>query len=323
MTIVAGQVNIDDVLSGETSGVIRQTAPGMVDFATTPFVGKEIMPIFGYVDDQATSRVGVSKAAAGLDADILQSTNEKAVTNTITAGLAKVEHIARLWAESFERLGAIFVKLCRRHLDRKKQFHFTGQNYSVDPRAWELDYTIKACSGLGRGDGSQRLQQLAFVISKQEQAIQMAGPNNPVCTVQQYVNALRDYAVLSGATRSPGRYFNDPMVAQQMPVQPPGQQGQQGDQSAAAAAQLSQAEIAKAQIAQRTKLFEILAKDDLERDRMELEIFGKIVVELIKSGAQFRMDQLRNEWQAVMERERASQQMLQQLMAPQPPQGMM
>ena len=77
--IVEGQANMEDVLNTEVGAVIRMRAPGMVQPFTTPFVGQAAFPMLDYLDDIKQTRTGISIAAAGLDADALQSTTKAAV----------------------------------------------------------------------------------------------------------------------------------------------------------------------------------------------------------------------------------------------------
>jgi hypothetical protein len=89
--IVEGQCNIDDVLNNEVGAVIRMRAPGMVQPFNVPFVGQQAFPMLDYLDDVKQNRTGISKAAAGLDADALQSTTKAAVTATVNAAHQHIE----------------------------------------------------------------------------------------------------------------------------------------------------------------------------------------------------------------------------------------
>lgn len=318
-TIVEGRVNISDVLSGEIGAVIRQKEPGMVDHHITPFVGKDVLPVLGFIGEMRDSRVGASRASQGLDPDQLQSTTKEAVTASVTAAQAQVEMIARLFAAGgMTRLAKLYLKLSRKHSNKERMLKLTGGYTPVDPRTWASGMDVVVCTGLGRGTDQDRTAQLALIAQKQEQAIQVGGPDNPVCNIGQYVNTLRKMAELAGFPNV-NDFYKDPSAPQQ-PQQPQGgQQGQEGGDGAAQAAQaIALAEVNKEKISSKTQLIIELMKDDRERDKMELEAFVKMQIESMKMGQQMQVEQFRQAAQQISEQRRMSQDMLGQFFTAQP-----
>jgi hypothetical protein len=94
--VVEGQVNLEDVMNTEVGGVIRMRAPGMVQPFSQPFVGQAAFPMLQYMDELRENRTGISKAAAGLDANALQSSTRAAVAATVTAAQQHIELICRI-----------------------------------------------------------------------------------------------------------------------------------------------------------------------------------------------------------------------------------
>ena len=84
MEIVEGEVNVKDAMSVEIGAPIRVLKPGMMrevghDFQRS---GGAAFPMLQYMDKEKEDRTGISKAAAGLDADALQSATKAAVAAT-------------------------------------------------------------------------------------------------------------------------------------------------------------------------------------------------------------------------------------------------
>ena len=81
----------------------------------------------------------------------------------------------------------------------------------IDPREFEgFDITVNV--GLGTMDEQEKMARLMEVIVKQEQILGKLGANNPVVSLEQYTNTLRQYVELAGMKDS-SRYFKDPSQA--------------------------------------------------------------------------------------------------------------
>jgi hypothetical protein len=199
MGVVEGKVNIDDVLNPDTSRAIRMQAPGMVQPIVTPFVGKEALPVLDLMSSVREERTGISKASAGLDPDVLQSTTKEAVTATLTRAQARVEMVARIFSETgMRRLFRGILKLLVKHQDQARVVALRGTWVSVDPKSWNADMTAEPNLPLGRGATQEQIQFLAMVAAKQEQLIMQLGPSNPFCSLDHYSYTLRQILQLAG-----------------------------------------------------------------------------------------------------------------------------
>ena len=141
------------------------------------------------------------------------------------------------------------------------------------------------------------MQVLGMVAGKQEQILQMLGPDNPLVTMQQYANTLSRMIEMAGFKDSTA------FVNTNIPPMPPQQQEQKPD----AAEMLAQAEMQKAQVqAQKamidseTDRMKIIMEDDFKRDEAEAEIALKAAELRAKYGAQVSMTEIK----ALMERDR-------------------
>lgn len=208
MAIVEGQVNIDDVLNNEVGAIIRQRAPGMAQQLETAFVGGAAMPVLDYMDMVKEARTGMSKASMGLDADALQSTTKAAVNATITAGQGQVELLARVLAEGMKQLFKGILFLIVQNQDKPRMIKLRDKWTEMDPRTWNANMDVTVNVALGTGTTETKMAMLAQVAAKQEQILQQLGPSNPVVSVGQYVNTLRQMTELSGFKDS-SKYFNE------------------------------------------------------------------------------------------------------------------
>lgn len=215
--VVEGQVNLDDVLNNEVGGVIRTRQIGAVQPLNTPFVGQAAMPVLAYMDELAAQRTGVSPASQGLDPDVLQSTTKAAVTATVQGAQERIELVSRFVAETgMKRLFKLILKLICKHQDRPRVIRMRGKWVTVDPRAWDADLDVQVNVALGRGTDQDKIQSLIMVLTKQEQIIQVLGPDNPICGVVEYRNTLAQIVALMGF-KDAARYFKqvDPQQLQQ------------------------------------------------------------------------------------------------------------
>ena len=297
MTVVEGQVNIDDVLNTDIGQPIRVRAPGMVQPMSIPFVGKESFPFMQYLDSLKEDRTGVSKAAAGLNADALQSSTKTAVTATVSAAQGRVELICRHLAEGgmkslFKLINHLVIKQ-----DHEAIVRLNNEFVAVDPRFWDVDKDISVNVAISKNSDEEKMQVLSMLAGKQEQILQMLGPDNPLVTMQQYANTLSRMIEMAGFKDSTA------FVNTNIPPMPP----QQGEQKPDPAEMLAQAEINKAEVqAQKamidseTDRMKIIMEDDFKRDEAEAEIALKAAELRAKYGAQVSMTEIK----ALMERDR-------------------
>jgi hypothetical protein len=285
--IVEGQANMEDVLNTEVGAVIRMRAPGMVQPFTTPFVGQAAFPMLDYLDDIKQTRTGISKAAAGLDADALQSTTKAAVSATVNAAHQHIEMIARIFAETgLRKLFTGILKLVVENQDRARMIRLRNTFVPIDPRSWDSKMDVIVNVGVGDGTIEDRINILNQVAMRQEMLIKETGPNNPVVSVQQYTNTLTKMLQLAGIKDSQN-YFNQLPADFQLP-EPPAPKPTPEETLAQVQAQAIQADIQKKAAELQLDREKALLADDRERDRIEQDgILRRYELEL-KYGVQIQ-----------------------------------
>ena len=318
--IVEGQANIEDVLNNEVGAVIRMRAPGMVQPFNIPFVGQQAFPMLDYLDDVKQNRTGISKAAAGLDADALQSTTKAAVSATVNAAHQHIEIIARIFAETgLRRLFTGVLKLVVEHQDRPRMVRLRNQFIEMDPRSWDVSMDVVVNVGVGDGTMEERVALLGNVAAKQEQILQTAGPNNPIVSIPQYTNTLVKMLELAGI-KDTQSYFTRLPADFQMPEQE--DKPSPEEMLAEVQRQSILADIEKKAAELELDRERMIRTDDRERDRIELDgLLRKYDMEL-KYNTQIQSAEINaalNKDREVIRQEGA----LIQAVANQPPQPMM
>jgi hypothetical protein len=289
--VVEGQVNMDDVLNTEVGGIIRQRAPGMVQPFNIPFVGQAAFPMLGYLDEVRETRTGMSKASMGLDPGALQSTTRAAVAATVSASQQHLELIARIFAETGMR--ALFkgiLKLVVENQDRPRVVRLRNQWVPIDPRGWQAEMDVDINVALGNGTEEQKIAVLTSIAQKQEQILQMMGPQNPIVTPQQYRNTLARLTEVSGY-KNPDEFFLNP--ATQPPMPPPQPPPDPAAMLAQVEMQKIQADIQNKQADLELKRQQMLLEDDRARDKQEADVMLRAYEVQLKYGSQIDMSEIK------------------------------
>jgi hypothetical protein len=304
--VVEGAVNMDDVLNNETGAIIRMRAPGMVQPFSTPFVGQQAFPMLDYMDAIKEDRTGMSKASMGLNADALQSTTKAAVNATVSASQMRIELTTRILAEGMKKLFKVILQLTVKHQDKARMVRMRNEWVQVDPRSWDATMDAVINVGMGMGDTEQKMQMLAMISGKQEQALQQLGVMNPLVTPAQYSNTLRKIVELAGF-KDASQFFNAIPADYQPPqaTEPPKPSPE--EMLAQVQAQAIQADIQKKAAQLDLDRQKIMMDDDRERDKMETDRFIRLRELELKYGAIINEQQL----DAQVERDRMAMQAMQ------------
>lgn len=299
MGIVEGQVNIDDVLNTDIGQPIRMRAPGMVQPFAVPFVGKEAFPVLGYLDEAKENRTGVSKASAGLNADALQSSTSQAVSATMSGAQGRVELICRHFAEGglkdmFKTVNNLVIK----HQNAQDVYRLNNKFVPVDPRYWDNDKDIIVNVAISKSSDQEKFAVLQNVAQKQEQIMQLLGPQNPLVSMQQYANTLTKMIEMAGFKDSSS--FINPEVPPMQPQQPEDSKPSPEEMLAQAEMQKAQVTAQKAMIDAETDRMKIIMDDDRQRDIEEAQLKVKVVEMQAKYGSQINIAEIN----AIMERDR-------------------
>lgn len=213
-------VNPDEVLNPTLGGVVRVKSPNAVRDMAIPFVGQHTFPMLEFMNNVLAWRTGVSATTAAMDPEALQNQTATAVSQSQSQAAAKIELIARVFAETgVKRLFRQLLKLVVAYQDRARIIRLRNEFVEMDPRHWNADMDCTVNIGLGSGSKDRDMALMGQITAKQELIMGALGPNNPLVTPANYYEALKDFTEAAGI-RTANKYFGDPRQAAPQPPQP-------------------------------------------------------------------------------------------------------
>lgn len=262
--VVVGQVNMQDMMNTEIGKVIRARAPGMIREVKHSFVGGEALPILQYFDHMRDERTGLPDAAAGLDADALQSSTASAVNATVTGAQQQIEMVARVFAGTgVKRLFRGLAALLRKNQTVRRTVRLRDTFVPIDPAVWNSELDVSVNVALGTGLVEQKLAVLRG-ITEAQMGILAQSPDNGIVTKRHLAYTLRKAAELSGFKNS-SNFFMLPEEGPE-PEKPPSPEAQ-------AQMEKNQIEQAKLQLdGQKLQLEQMKAQADIGIRQQELQV---------------------------------------------------
>ncbi|MBT2322533.1 hypothetical protein J7E62_09265 [Variovorax paradoxus] len=239
--------DIEDLLDGRPGGIVRVRNPNALGGEVTPYVGNQMQPLLGYVDEMREQRTGLTKQRMGMDPNAIRNDRTLGETQIVdNASKQRTKLIARIFAEvlvkpTFKGM----LKLLTEGGMEKIAFRLRGEFVELDPNEWRDSYDMTVNVGLGTGDKQGQLAVLNGVKQTQLQLAQ--SPLGPMMvTPKQIYNTNAKMLDLSGF-KNVGDYLTDPGDVQlpQKPPEPPPPQVQVKQLELQAEAQRFQAETAR------------------------------------------------------------------------------
>lgn len=221
MTVLEGAASIEDVLNTEIGAPIRIKRDGAVQSISHQFTGEKAMPVLQYLDQVSENSTGQDRGSMGLDADALQSSTKQAVNAAVSKAQEQIEMMCRIFAEqALKPLFRGIYRLIVKHQPEERLVKLRGTYTPVNPAEWEADLDVKVNVALGTSLVDQKIATLNDIAMKQEQILQMLGPDNPICTVAQLRETYARILELSGF-RDVASFFK-PVDPNWQPPQPQG-----------------------------------------------------------------------------------------------------
>jgi hypothetical protein len=276
-------VDQDELYDRGVGNVIRVKGDpnGAISTYAVPNVAKEAITGLQLMDDIIKRRTGVGQDTMALDQQALQNQTATAVMAAQSGAYAKVELVARNFAEmGFKNFFKALLKLLVENQDRPtaKQIG-EGKWVEFNPKSWNANMDCTVSVGLGSGSKEKDVMMLQAIAAKQEQIMAMAGFDNPLCGPVQYANTLKKL-VEAGGIKNTNQFFNeiDPqaLAAQAGQGQKPDPKQQEAMAKIQLANQEAQAKVQLMQAEQQAKLQlerEKAAADlQLQREKFALEM---------------------------------------------------
>jgi len=275
--VLAGQVELDDLLTSRPGGIVRMRAPGAVTALPTPQIQPYAFQMVQYLDGIREERSGVSKMTQGLNPDVLTShVTSGAISAATESAMQRVELIARIFAETgVKDLFRNIYALVQRYEDRQKMFYLNGKFVPIDVSRWKEKLNCTVNVGVGSGSQQSKMQTMSSIMTILGTLVQQ-GAMGTLVTSKNLYNAIGEYIAQAGY-KNTDQFISNPEM---MPPKPPAEPTLEEK----VAAQKAQVELQKLQLqakeleietqikAQELKLKEEEAMVDLAIKQQELEL---------------------------------------------------
>ena len=217
------------VVDNKWEGIIEVSSPDALTWDHTPFVGDKCLLVREAFNETRAERTGISKESMGLAAQNLQASSEVGVLAVLGAGQTQPEMIAATMAHrAFVPLARKILALLKEDQTGEMAIRKAGQTKMVNPKDWPDDMELEVMVGLGTGTRQENLVALQMIKQEQKEILLTLGPENPLCTMEQYAHTCSRIAQLTGVGPSTS-FFNSPdmvkilaaQMKQQAAMQPP------------------------------------------------------------------------------------------------------
>jgi hypothetical protein len=212
--VVDGAVEIDDLLTSRPGGIVRVTAPGMVNPLPTQPFNQVSFHMMEFLEGVRTMRTGAGQHNQGLDASSFANTTATGVSQMMSASYARIELIARIFAEGVRDLFRKQLKLMIANPVQQRVIRMRGKWVEIDPSTWNAEMDCEVQVGLGVGQSQERIGFLMQVLQLQGE---MATRGLDTVTQQNSYNAAVKLMEAMGL-RNAEMYFTDP---NDKPAEPP------------------------------------------------------------------------------------------------------
>jgi DNA repair exonuclease SbcCD nuclease subunit len=137
---------------------------------TIPYTGDKTLQVIQYVDQARAQTTGALLANQGLDADKIMSETATRFNGIKDSSDAKVELIARNYAETgFRKLYEGIAWLASRFQDTQTEIRVLGKQLTVNPTSWKYKHHIQSNVGLGAGNNEKSVESLQGLYAIQQQ----------------------------------------------------------------------------------------------------------------------------------------------------------
>jgi len=219
--VLAGQVELDDLLTSRPGGIVRMRSPNAVTPLPTPQMSGDAFNMVKYLDQIREERSGVSKMSQGLNPDVLTShVTSGAISAATESAMQRIELIARIFAETgIKDVFRCIYQLVQRYEDRQKMVFLNNKFVPIDVSKWKdkLNCTINV--GVGSGSQQTKMQTMGGIMQILNVLVQQGGMGTLV-TPQNLYNAISEYISQAGYKNTDAFVSNPAMMPPPQPPQP-------------------------------------------------------------------------------------------------------
>ncbi|UMO76433.1 portal protein [Pseudomonas phage BroderSalsa] len=208
--VLDGQVNMDDLMSSEASGIVRVKSQNAVTPMATPQLSSDVFQMLDRTENERGKRTGVTDQSRGLDSNTLHS-NQAAmsVNQVMSASEQQVDLIARMFAETgVKTLFQLLHDFATKYQDQEEMFQLRGKFIRVNPGDWRSRSQLTVTVGIGNMNKDQQLMHLQRMF-EQAQAVIAGGGLGILVSEKNIYNLLKEMSENAGY-KDVGRYWTDP-----------------------------------------------------------------------------------------------------------------
>lgn len=255
---VEGQVNVDDLLMSRPGGVVRIKNPGAVGrLDQGQGNSSDAMGMLEYAQTELENRTGWTRYSQGNDPSGLKQNTAEGMNIITNKADMRLDLIARVFADGFEELFSMMLKLVCQYQTKREQVKLSGGWMEIDPREWTNQFNVNINVGLGMGNKGQRVQHLMMLAAQQEKAFQI-GVANPEKVYALYSELAKQLGFKNG-----DKFFVNPVNNPPPPPQP-------NPEQIKAQAQM-QVEQAKIQAQMQLEQMKVEAEKEIEQAKAQLQ----------------------------------------------------
>lgn len=208
--VVEGQVNLEDLLTNEASGIVRMKSINAIQPLVTPQLAGDVYNMLDRLEADRGKRTGVTDRSRGLDENTLHSNQAASSVNQLmTAAEQQIDLIARMFAETgVKRLFQLLHDHAIKYQNQEEVFQLRGKWQTVNPANWRERSDLTVTVGIGNMNKDQQLIQL-MRMWETAQAVVAGGGMGILVTETNLYNMLREITENAGY-KDVDRYWTNP-----------------------------------------------------------------------------------------------------------------
>lgn len=209
-SVVEGQVNLDDLLTNQSGGVVRVKAQNAISDLPTPALGADVYSMLDRLEADRGKRTGVTDRSRGLDSNTLHSNQAASSVNQLmTAAEQQIDLIARMFAETgVKRLFQLLHEFSVKYQDQEEMFQLRGQFVKVNPSNWRNRYDLTVQVGIGNMNKDQQLMHIMRMFEMAQTVVANGGLGVLISEKNLY-NMLKEMTQNAGY-KDVSKYWTDP-----------------------------------------------------------------------------------------------------------------
>lgn len=208
--VLDGQVNMEDLLSSEETGIVRMRALNAIAPLPTPQLSSDTYQMLDRFAADRSKRTGVSERSQGLDDNTLHSNQAATSVNQLmTAAEQQIDLIARMFAETgVKRLFLLLHEHSIKYQNQKEVFELRGQYVEVNPANWRSRTDLSVTVGVGNMNKDQQLLHLTRMFEL-VQTVVGGGGMGTLVTEKNIYNMLKEFTENAGY-KDVSKFWTDP-----------------------------------------------------------------------------------------------------------------